>query len=390
MKHRVCAALLLLAFAAPAPLPAGAAPVGASRAAAPQPAFRDALLRLAREAHDPLTADEPARFKALLARYGWPTVPAAGRDGVDAAGEPALRSTADDRFQGALEEAMAGRIGIDVDVRAFARLNDRIEVAHGRPPQFGALLALKHGKVGTEPPVVDAQVNPFRDAIGLPPLAEELARVQRKVDAGLAWRKAWPTLRLSTPFHPVRLPALADELHAMAAADQQARNALIQAGGKEDSPACRHVLDVDAHDLPRRRAILDRHGFPDAALVGRAGVKAFWLLVQHAVNDKPLMYRAVRLGRPLMLRGDLPRGEYALLVDRTRLMRGRKQLYGSQLAGEPGRMTVQPLEDPAHVDPRRAAMGLLPLADYLRITNDYYANKNASSGPAPASSSPHS
>jgi hypothetical protein len=59
-------------------------------------------------------------------------------------------------------------------------------------------------------------------------------------------------------------------------------------------------------------------------------------------------------------------------------------------AGEPGRMTVQPLEDPAHVDPRRAAMGLLPLADYLRITNGYYANKNASSGPAPASSSPHS
>ena len=48
----------------------------------------------------------------------------------------------------------------------------------------------------------------------------------------------------------------------------------------------------------------------------------------------------------------------------------------------------RPVREPE--DPRRAAMGLLPLADYLRITNDYYANKNASSGPAPASSSPHS
>jgi hypothetical protein len=41
-------------------------------------------------------------------------------------------------------------------------------------------------------------------------------------------------------------------------------------------------------------------------------------------------------------------------------------VYGSQLRdGKGGKLELHPIEDRAHVDARRAAMGMEPLADYL-------------------------
>jgi hypothetical protein len=49
------------------------------------------------------------------------------------------------------------------------------------------------------------------------------------------------------------------------------------------------------------------------------------------------------------------------------MRRGEKQLYGSQLKSDPatGKLELWPVEDEAHVDQRRAAVGLPPLAQYL-------------------------
>jgi hypothetical protein len=92
----------------------------------------------------------------------------------------------------------------------------------------------------------------------------------------------------------------------------------------------------------------------------------------------------MELSRPLMLKGELSREKYALLVDRVRLQQGKKQLYGSQLKGKPGHFEVLPLEDPVNVDQRRAEMGMQPLADYIHDTNADYTPKPANA----AASSP--
>ena len=60
---------------------------------------------------------------------------------------------------------------------------------------------------------------------------------------------------------------------------------------------------------------------------------------------------------------------FALLSDRTRLALGQTQLYGSQLWGRqesPG-WVVPRLEDPDGVDARRAALGMMPLEQYLDL-----------------------
>jgi len=61
----------------------------------------------------------------------------------------------------------------------------------------------------------------------------------------------------------------------------------------------------------------------------------------------------------------------ALMEARVALAEGRRQVYGSQLSSDPkaGGLYVRPLEDPDHVDERRAALGLGTMAGYLQHWN---------------------
>jgi hypothetical protein len=56
----------------------------------------------------------------------------------------------------------------------------------------------------------------------------------------------------------------------------------------------------------------------------------------------------------------------AVLEDRLRIANGRKQLYATQLVGAgDGKLEPAPVEDPKHVDLRRDAAGLPPLAQAI-------------------------
>jgi hypothetical protein len=48
---------------------------------------------------------------------------------------------------------------------------------------------------------------------------------------------------------------------------------------------------------------------------------------------------------------------------RAELLR-RPQLYGTQFTMMDGQVAPQPIEDPGHLDERRAAVGLEPFAEY--------------------------
>jgi hypothetical protein len=58
----------------------------------------------------------------------------------------------------------------------------------------------------------------------------------------------------------------------------------------------------------------------------------------------------------------------AFLEDRISLREGHRQKYGSQIGKDParGENYVLPLDDPEHVDQRRASIGLEPIAQYVK------------------------
>jgi hypothetical protein len=171
--------------------------------------------------------------------------------------------------------------------------------------------------------------------------------------------------KLRTP--PTR-PALAAELNDMYTRDQDARNASINSPSASTSA---RVLTVDAGNLAKLKSIVARFGFPTLAMVGREGVQQGWTLTQHADRDPNFQKQvlAVLEARP---EGEIRLGDLAMLEDRVRVNEGRPQRYGGNFDGN---LQPTPIEDPEHVDERRARMHLMPMADYRCLMKQVYRPK---------------
>lgn len=170
--------------------------------------------------------------------------------------------------------------------------------------------------------------------------------------------------------------ALHDELLKMKQADQEVRAALAQSAqatnGHPDNQVMVQVFLTDSENLNRLKEIVEAGGFPDTAKVGRDGVAAAWLIVQHADKDHDFQARMLERMKPLADRGELAPQDYAMLEDRVRIAQGHPQRYGSQFRALEGVNHPQPIEDLGGVDARRAKLGLLPLRDYGCILQQVY------------------
>src|SRR5687768_422439 len=153
--------------------------------------------------------------------------------------------------------------------------------------------------------------------------------------------------------------ALRQEILQMRDVDQRIRTTALHATNFHG------ILEVDGRHLRRMKEIVAQHGWPGKSLVGEDGSHAAWLLVQHATQDPDFMNRCRGLMERAVKRGEASPKDYAYLVDRVRLQRGKLQLYGTQFVQDSkGRLILQPLKDPEEVDERRHEMGLEPLAEY--------------------------
>ncbi len=142
-------------------------------------------------------------------------------------------------------------------------------------------------------------------------------------------------------------------------------------GGR--SPELQNLLKqmhrTDSINTLKITTIIDRYGWLGPDSIGVNGNRTLFLVIQHAedcVQEKylPVMREAVKAGRAKA-------ASLALLEDRVALQQGKKQIYGSQVSWnmETNEYYVLPLEDPDHVDERRAKVGLPPMAAYLAEWN---------------------
>lgn len=226
--------------------------------------------------------------------------------------------------------------------------------------------------------------------------ADALAYLRRQLPAGriaiedlrskshpgldaLRQRAEWPALlahaeQLAADQASGQDAALREQLLQRAGRDQQLRQAVLGAAGSEVDPArWRELQALDADNAAWLRQVLDEHGWPASPLVGHDGAKAAWLLVQHADGDPALQRRALDMMQPAFERGQVDRGDVALLTDRVLLAEGKPQRYGSQFeTDDDGVMRLRPVEDLAGLEARRAAAGLPSMADYRRMLTEIY------------------
>jgi hypothetical protein len=129
--------------------------------------------------------------------------------------------------------------------------------------------------------------------------------------------------------------------------------ALTKIGNKEDSL-----------NLIKVSRILDTYGWLGPEVIGEQGNSTLFLVIQHSnqsAQEKylPLLREAVKNKKA---RGS----SLALMEDRVALGQGKMQMYGSQLFQDSTGAYVDPIEDVDHLDQRRAAIGLPPMAEYVK------------------------
>ena len=148
---------------------------------------------------------------------------------------------------------------------------------------------------------------------------------------------------------------------------QQLEGTFIKYGmqSKEVHELADQMNRMDTLNLVKVTAILDKYGWVGKDLVGQDGNSALFLVIQHAdaktrAKYLPLMQDAVKKNNALA-------SDLAALEDRILLEQHKKQIYGThfRLNRKTGKYTLDPLQDPAHVEQRRAKVGLGTLSNQL-------------------------
>ena len=136
--------------------------------------------------------------------------------------------------------------------------------------------------------------------------------------------------------------------------------------GSEETKALWSIIEEkDSSNLMKISKLLDERGWLGPDSIGQQGNLTLFLVIQHA--DLEVQEKYLPMLRAAVAQGNAPAGNLALLEDRVALRQGKRQIYGSQIGRDEdtGEYYVSPLEDPATVDERRAAVGLPPLAEYV-------------------------
>lgn len=101
--------------------------------------------------------------------------------------------------------------------------------------------------------------------------------------------------------------------------------------------------------------ILDSYGYPAKAVAGDATPIPFYIL-----GFAPVPLKEKHMGKLLMAasRDDISLRSLAFFIDKLRISKGEKQLYGTQYRLQNGEQVLYPVEDEAHLKDRRTSMGL--------------------------------
>lgn len=104
--------------------------------------------------------------------------------------------------------------------------------------------------------------------------------------------------------------------------------------------------------------LVARCGWPTTSGYGDKAPQYAAFIVQHAELQYQEKYLPVM--QAAVAAGELPEHLVATLIDRILMRKKLRQRYGSQLTEVNGTLTVYPMEEPQHVNERRAAVGMVP------------------------------
>ena len=136
------------------------------------------------------------------------------------------------------------------------------------------------------------------------------------------------------------------------------------------------LCHIDEDNTEWLKSVLTKGRWPLISRDGEDAAHDAWLLAQHADGD-PAFQKLVLVEMDRLVPKQEAKGEdYAYLFDRVARAEGRPQRFATQFTLDPqGCALAQPTEDSAHVDERRAAMGMTTIAEYAKMFAEAYHSK---------------
>lgn len=125
--------------------------------------------------------------------------------------------------------------------------------------------------------------------------------------------------------------------------------------------------EIDKQNLTTVISLLEKCGMPSLQEVSNLQMTAIWLVFQHGDNQNRKKY--LPLLEIAAKNGDLEVTQIAMMKDRTLMMDGEPQLYGTQVSKRGDQWALYNLAYPETVNKRRAEMGFEPLQEYLNNWN---------------------
>jgi hypothetical protein len=152
----------------------------------------------------------------------------------------------------------------------------------------------------------------------------------------------------------IKIPEkIKEELLARAEREQ----ALRSEWDDKDSEELRlKVLAEDENNTSYLKQVVKEYGWPKISDVGEKVAMAAWLIAQHS-PDLGFMKKCLKLmeAEP----DEVDPKNLVRTIDRARILTGKRQYYGTHFTKDKsGKWVPQPIEDVAHVDERRAKIGL--------------------------------
>jgi hypothetical protein len=167
----------------------------------------------------------------------------------------------------------------------------------------------------------------------------------------------------------IQYPKLRKTLDSLAYVDQWPMQRIMK---QQADSTGRPLEDVEkanyARHQPVLEAIVQRYGY-GIRQVGKEGAFEFWFLVQHADAHPDFQRTVLRLMKAEVATQNAAARDYAYLTDRVALNAGQLQEYGTQITFSGpglGKAVPRSLRDPHNVNTRRAAIGMEPLEEYLK------------------------
>jgi len=168
---------------------------------------------------------------------------------------------------------------------------------------------------------------------------------------------------------------LRNELLARIEKEQNLRRDLN--ASPDDIQLIMRMMEADAQNTMWLDEIIQQHGWPSKSLVGEEGAQAAFLIVQHSPALQ-FQKKCLQLLEQAVHEHEADAISLAYLSDRIRTSEGKPQLYGTQgQTSADGSIIPFPIEDKEHVDERRSALGLEPVAEYFKSMNETYKTKSS-------------